>query len=41
MTAHYAASIAGLAVTAASSMWYQSNYDDMLAIVQPFTSKKS
>ncbi|KND89513.1 Mediator of RNA polymerase II transcription subunit 16 [Tolypocladium ophioglossoides CBS 100239] len=38
--AHYAASIAGLAVTAASSMWYQSNYDDMLAIVQPFTSKK-
>ncbi|PFH60672.1 hypothetical protein XA68_10542 [Ophiocordyceps unilateralis] len=38
--AHYVATIAGLAVTAASSLWYQSNYDDMLAVVQPLTSKK-
>ncbi|PHH87861.1 hypothetical protein CDD83_8302 [Cordyceps sp. RAO-2017] len=38
--AHYAATIAGLAVTAASSIWYQGNYDDMLAMVQPLTTKK-
>ncbi|GJN83792.1 mediator complex subunit [Purpureocillium lilacinum] len=31
---------AGLAVMVSSSMWYMSSYDDMLAIVQPFTSKK-
>lgn len=37
---HYVATIAGLAVTAASAVWYQSNYDDMLAVVQPLASKK-
>lgn len=38
--AHYAASVAGLAVATSSAVWYQANYDDMLAIVAPYTSKK-
>ncbi|KYK58612.1 Mediator of RNA polymerase II transcription subunit 16 [Drechmeria coniospora] len=38
--AHYAASIAGLAMTGASSLWSSSNYDDILAIVQPYSGKK-
>ncbi|KAK5990781.1 Mediator of RNA polymerase II transcription subunit 16-like protein [Cladobotryum mycophilum] len=37
---HYGASIAGLTLTTVSAMWHQANYDDMLAIVQPYTSKK-
>ncbi|KAL7786186.1 mediator complex, subunit Med16 [Trichoderma ceciliae] len=37
---HYGATIAALTVTAASAMWYQANYDDMLAIVAPYTSKR-
>ncbi|KAM5355943.1 hypothetical protein ACJ41O_002589 [Fusarium nematophilum] len=37
---HYSGSIAALTVTAAPSMFYQNNYDDMLAIVRPYTSKK-
>ncbi|KAF4984834.1 hypothetical protein FZEAL_62 [Fusarium zealandicum] len=37
---HYAGSIAALTVTAAPSMFYQNNYDDMLAIVRPYTVKK-
>ena len=41
MTAQYAGAIAALTVTAASAIFYQSNYDDMLAIVQPFKGKKS
>ncbi|KAF4455021.1 mediator of rna polymerase ii transcription subunit 16 [Fusarium austroafricanum] len=38
--AHYSGSIAALTVTAAPSMFYQNNYDDILAIVRPYTSKK-
>ncbi|KAM0522331.1 hypothetical protein ACHAPE_001920 [Trichoderma viride] len=38
--AHYASSVAGLAVATASAIWYQANYDDMLAIVAPYTSKR-
>ncbi|KAF7546627.1 hypothetical protein G7Z17_g8306 [Cylindrodendrum hubeiense] len=38
--AHYSASIAGLTVTAAPSMFYQNNYDDILAIARPYTTKK-
>ncbi|KJZ78400.1 hypothetical protein HIM_02438 [Hirsutella minnesotensis 3608] len=38
---HYAASIAGLAVMVAPSIWYQNNYDDMLAIAQPLAGKKA
>ncbi|KAL6904390.1 mediator complex, subunit Med16 [Trichoderma evansii] len=38
--AHYAASVAGLAVATSAAVWYQANYDDMLAIVAPYTSKK-
>jgi mediator of RNA polymerase II transcription subunit 16 len=37
---HYAATIAALGVTVASAVWYQANYDDMLAIVAPYTSKR-
>jgi mediator of RNA polymerase II transcription subunit 16 len=37
---HYGGSIAGLVITAASAMYHQANYDDMLAMVQPFASKK-
>ncbi|KAI5466333.1 mediator complex, subunit Med16 [Mariannaea sp. PMI_226] len=40
LDAHYAASIAGLTVTAAPAMYYQCNYDDILAIVSPYTTKK-
>ncbi len=39
--AQYSGSIAALTVTAAPSMFYQNNYDDMLAIVRPYTTKKS
>ncbi|UKZ66623.1 uncharacterized protein TrAtP1_007795 [Trichoderma atroviride] len=38
--AHYASSVAGLAVATSSAIWYQANYDDMLAIVAPYTSKR-
>ncbi|KAH6997931.1 mediator complex, subunit Med16 [Ilyonectria sp. MPI-CAGE-AT-0026] len=38
--AHYSASIAGLTVAIAPSMFYQNNYDDMLAIARPYTTKK-
>ncbi|KAM0564218.1 hypothetical protein ACHAPJ_000428 [Fusarium lateritium] len=38
--AQYSGSIAALTVTAAPSMFYQNNYDDILAIVRPYTSKK-
>ncbi|KAH7196805.1 mediator complex, subunit Med16 [Fusarium flagelliforme] len=38
--AHYVGSIAALSVTAAPAMYYQNNYDDILAIVRPYTSKK-
>lgn len=38
--AHYAPSVAGLAVATSAAIWYQVNYDDMLAIVAPYTSKK-
>jgi mediator of RNA polymerase II transcription subunit 16 len=38
--AHYASSVAGLAVAMSSAIWYQANYDDMLAIVAPYTSKR-
>jgi mediator of RNA polymerase II transcription subunit 16 len=38
---HYGGSIAGLVITAASAMYHQANYDDMLAMVQPFASKKA
>ncbi|XP_044724698.1 mediator complex subunit 16 domain-containing protein [Hirsutella rhossiliensis] len=38
--AHYAASIAGLAIMAAPSIWHQNNYDDMLAVVHQLTTKK-
>ncbi|KAF7557671.1 hypothetical protein G7046_g5986 [Stylonectria norvegica] len=38
---HYAASIAALTVTVAPSMFYQNNYDDLLAIVRPFATKPS
>ncbi|PHH76275.1 hypothetical protein CDD82_4064 [Ophiocordyceps australis] len=38
--AHYSGSIAGLAVTVASSLWYQSNFDDTLAIVYKWTGKR-
>ncbi|RCI15524.1 hypothetical protein L249_3518 [Ophiocordyceps polyrhachis-furcata BCC 54312] len=37
--ARYVATIAALAVTAASSIWYQSNYDDLLAVVHPMTTR--
>lgn len=37
---HYSASIAGLTVAIAPSMFYQNNYDDMLAIARPYTTKK-
>ncbi|PON23873.1 hypothetical protein TGAM01_v207201 [Trichoderma gamsii] len=40
LDAHYASSVAGLAVATASAIWYQANYDDMLAIVAPYTSKR-
>ncbi|RDA96051.1 hypothetical protein CP533_5827 [Ophiocordyceps camponoti-saundersi (nom. inval.)] len=36
----YVATVAALAVTAASSIWYQSNYDDLLAVVHPMTMRK-
>ncbi|KAF5595847.1 mediator of rna polymerase ii transcription subunit 16 [Fusarium subglutinans] len=38
--AQYCGSIAALTVTAAPSMFYQNNYDDLLAIVRPYTTKK-
>lgn len=38
--AHYGSSVAGLAVATSSAIWYQANYDDMLAIVAPYTSKR-
>ncbi|KAL4730579.1 Mediator of RNA polymerase II transcription subunit 16 [Fusarium chlamydosporum] len=38
--AYYAGSIAALSVTAAPAMFYQNNYDDILAIVRPYTTKK-
>lgn len=38
---HYAASVAALAVMAAPSIWCQNNYDDILAVVHPLTTKKS
>ncbi|CAM1506819.1 Fc.00g064600.m01.CDS01 [Cosmosporella sp. VM-42] len=37
---HYAATIAGLTVTAAPSMFYQNNYDDMLAVARQYTTKR-
>lgn len=39
--ATYGACVAGLTVSAASAMWYQSNVDDLLALVAPYTHKKS
>ncbi|RSL56616.1 hypothetical protein CEP53_006736 [Fusarium sp. AF-6] len=36
----YSGTIAALTVTAAPSMFYQNNYDDMLTIVRPYTTKK-
>ncbi|OAA48761.1 Mediator of RNA polymerase II transcription subunit 16 [Metarhizium rileyi] len=36
----YPATIAALSIAAASSMWHHSNYDDLLAVAQPLTSKK-
>ncbi|CAJ0546019.1 Ff.00g094920.m01.CDS01 [Fusarium sp. VM40] len=36
----YSGSIAALTVTAAPCLFYQNNYDDMLAIVRPYTFKK-
>ncbi|KAM0504405.1 hypothetical protein ACHAP8_002813 [Fusarium lateritium] len=38
--ANYAGSIAALCVTAAPAMFHQNNYDDILAIVRPYTTKK-
>ncbi|RGP70630.1 mediator of rna polymerase ii transcription subunit 16 [Fusarium sporotrichioides] len=38
--ANYAGSIAALSVTAAPAMFHQNNYDDILAIVRPYTTKK-
>ncbi|KAH0491294.1 hypothetical protein TgHK011_002731 [Trichoderma gracile] len=38
--AHYGATMAGLTVTASPALWHQVNYDDLLAIVAPYTSKK-
>ncbi|KAM0329693.1 hypothetical protein ACHAPQ_006657 [Fusarium lateritium] len=38
--APYSGSIAALTVTAAPCLFYQNNYDDMLAIVRPYTFKK-
>ncbi|KAM0343821.1 hypothetical protein ACHAPU_008090 [Fusarium lateritium] len=38
--AQYSGSIAALTVAAAPSMFYQNNYDDILAIVRPYTFKK-
>ncbi|KAF5021842.1 hypothetical protein F66182_6135 [Fusarium sp. NRRL 66182] len=38
--AYYSGSVAALTVTAAPSVFYQNNYDDILAIVRPYTSKK-
>ncbi|RFU79222.1 mediator of rna polymerase ii transcription subunit 16 [Trichoderma arundinaceum] len=38
--AHYSATIAALTVAAASAMWYQANYDDIIAIVAPYTTKR-
>ncbi|KAK2596175.1 Mediator of RNA polymerase II transcription subunit 16 [Conoideocrella luteorostrata] len=38
--AHYSATIAGITIMAASAMFHQSNYDDLLAVVQPLASKK-
>lgn len=36
----YGATIAALTVTAASVLWHQANYDDLLAIVAPYSSKR-
>ncbi|KPM43886.1 hypothetical protein AK830_g2704 [Neonectria ditissima] len=38
--APYSASVAGLTVSAAPSIFYSNNYDDILAIARPFTTKK-
>ncbi|RDA83029.1 hypothetical protein CP532_6884 [Ophiocordyceps camponoti-leonardi (nom. inval.)] len=37
--ARYVATIAALAVTVASCVWYQSNYDDLLAVVHPMATR--
>ncbi|QUC18758.1 uncharacterized protein UV8b_02999 [Ustilaginoidea virens] len=37
---NYSATIASITITAASTIWYQSNYDDLLAVVQPMATKK-
>ncbi|KAL7912022.1 mediator complex, subunit Med16 [Trichoderma velutinum] len=36
----YGATIAALTVAAASALWHQANYDDLLAIVAPYTPKR-
>ncbi|KAL7945985.1 mediator complex, subunit Med16 [Trichoderma barbatum] len=36
----YGATVAALTVAAASALWHQSNYDDLLAIVAPYASKR-
>ncbi|KAG5983606.1 hypothetical protein E4U54_006223, partial [Claviceps lovelessii] len=38
--AHYSATIASISIAAASAMWHQNNYDDLLAVVQSIASKK-
>lgn len=40
-TDHYAATMAGLAVMAAPSIWQQYNYDDVLAVAHSLTTKRS
>ncbi|KAG6039308.1 hypothetical protein E4U41_002977 [Claviceps citrina] len=38
--AHYSATIASISIAAASVMWFQNNYDDLLAVVQSIAFKK-
>ncbi|KAH7171053.1 mediator complex, subunit Med16 [Dactylonectria macrodidyma] len=38
--AQYSASVAALTVTTAPAIFYQNNYDDILAIARPYTTKK-
>ncbi|KAG6288143.1 hypothetical protein E4U09_005736 [Claviceps aff. purpurea] len=37
---HYLATIASISIATASAMCHQSSYDDLLAVLQPITSKK-
>lgn len=38
--AQYSATVAGLAVTAATSIKYQSNFDDVLAMLRPHIANR-